>query len=392
MTRLCFWALTGLLAMGGAPVGAEESAIPEYDVEIPTHWPAPEPVGHGGGPVSDAMLRASGESKTSWLQYHGDDRGYRHSPITSLTPENVKRLRPAWVLPTGTVGQLEASPVVYDGVLYLTTSYNRLFALDATSGEVLWRYDHEQPPNLRLCCGPPNRGVAIAGNRVLMATLDAQLLAFERRTGEILWKTEIADYTKGFSATSAPLIVGDLAIIGIAGGEYGVRGFFDAYDLSKGKRVWRHYTVPAEGEPGVETWSGKSYETGGAPAWTTGLYDAATDTLFWTTGNPSPDWNGDGRLGDNLYSNSLLAIEPKTGKRKWHFQFTPHDVWDYDGNTHLFLVDVDFEGQTIPAIAQPNRNGFFYLLAADLGDALESMGQAFEFRDRLFECVSRHAE
>jgi alcohol dehydrogenase (cytochrome c) len=240
---------------------------------------------------------------------------------------------------------------------------------------VLWRYDHQNGSNLPLCCGPANRGVAITGDVVLMATLDAHLIAFDRRTGAIVWNTEITDYTKGFTATSAPLVVGDLAYIGIAGGEYGVRGFVDAYETKTGKRVFRHYTVPAAGEPGVETWSGTSYERGGAPAWTTGTYDPESDTLFWTTGNPSPDWNGDDRLGDNLYSNSLLALDPKTGEQKWHFQFTPHDVWDYDGNSHIFLVDATVDGTPRKLIAQANRNGFFYLI--DRSDGSFVKGKAY---------------
>jgi alcohol dehydrogenase (cytochrome c) len=156
--------------------------------------------------------------------------------------------------------------------------------------------------------------------------------------------------------------VGDVAVIGIGGGEYGVRGFFDGYDVKTGQRKWRHYTIPAAGEPGVDTWAGDSYKSGGGATWVSGSYDAATDTLFWAVGNPSPDWNGDLRTGDNLYTDSVLAIDPKSGKRKWHFQTTPHDVWDYDGNSEMYLVDVKRGGQTIPALAQANRNGFFYVI------------------------------
>lgn len=329
---------------------------------LPTHWTAKQPAGRGAGPVTRAMLEDPFADHSRWLHYGGDYRGFRHSPLEQLTPENVSKLQVAWAFSTGTTGQFEVSPVLYDGVLFVTSSYNRLFALDAATGVVLWRYDHQNGENLPLCCGPPNRGVAISGDLVLMATLDAHLIAFDRKTGEIAWNTEITDYTKGFTATSAPLIVGELAYIGIAGGEYGVRGFFDAYKVATGERVWRHFTVPAAGEPGVETWAGKSYEHGGSPAWTTGSYDVESDTLFWTTGNPSPDWNGDDRAGDNLYSNSLLALDPKTGERKWHFQFTPHDVWDYDGNTHIFLVDTEIDGKPRKLIAQPNRNGFYYLI------------------------------
>ena len=366
-------AFVAVLALGvsGSASGQEQQLSVEVELPpLPTHWVASEPVGNGAGPVSDAMLSEAPGDPSRWLLYGGDYRNYRHSPLESLNPASVKDLRVAWALPTGTTGQFEVSPVIYDGVMYVTTSYNRLFALDAKTGEMLWRYDHEQPPQLRLCCGPPNRGVAIAGDLVMMATLDAKLIAFQRRTGEIAWSVEIANFEDGYSATSAPLVVGDLAVIGIAGGEYGVRGFFDAYEVSTGKRVWRHYTVPAEGEPGVETWAGDSYRNGGSPAWTSGAYDVESDTLYWTTGNPSPDWNGDLRAGDNLFSNSLLAVEMKTGKRKWHFQFTPHDVWDYDGNTQIFLVDVERNGATVKAVAQANRNGYFYLIDRESGEFL----------------------
>ena len=327
-----------------------------------THWIHEGPAGRGAGPVTADMLKKAPADPSTWLHFGGNYATWRHSPIKSLTPASLKDLRVAWMLPTGVAVQLEVSPIVYDGILYATASHNRLFAADAVTGKLLWRYDHEQPKDLRICCGPVNRGAAIAGDNILMATLDARLIAFDRKSGKIVWNTEIAPYDRGLSATSAPLVVGDIAVIGIAGGEYGVRGFFDGYDVKTGERRWRHFTVPVEGEPGVETWAGDSWKSGGAPTWVTGSYDPATDTLFWATGNPSPDWNGDLREGDNLYSDSVLAVDPKTGKRKWHFQFTPHDVWDYDGNSELFLVDVERGGQKVPALAQANRNGYFYLL------------------------------
>lgn len=337
-----------------------------------THWLNAGPIGTGAGPVTGTMLTAPQDYSNQWLQFGGDWSNSRFSPITELSPENVDRLEVAWGFNTGTVGQFAVSPVIYDGIMYVTSSYNRLFALNAASGELYWRYDHPQPADLRLCCGPANRGVAITGDRVLMATLDARLLAFDRRSGEILWNTEIIEYNRGYSATSAPLVVKNLAIIGVGGGEFGIRGFFDAYDVTTGERVWRHYTVPAAGEPGADTWSGTSYQYGGAPAWTIGAYDPELDTLYWTTGNPSPDWNGDARLGDNLYSDSVLALDPDTGEMKWYFQFTPHDLWDFDGNTHLFMVDYEHEGGMVKALVQANRNGFFYVINRETGQFLRA--------------------
>ena len=360
---LCVLTLLVACVLGADTAFAQVEGPAEIQLApLPTHWTAQKPAGSGAGPVTGAMLEDPFGDGARWLHYGGSYRNFRHSPLDTLTPASVPKLQVAWAFSTGTNGQFEVSPIVYDGVLYVTSSYNRLFALDARTGALLWRYDHQNGPNLPLCCGPANRGVAITGDLVLMATLDAHLIAFDRRTGEIAWNTEIIDYTKGFTATSAPLVVGDLAYIGIAGGEYGVRGFVDAYQTKTGKRVFRHYTIPAKGEPGAETWAGTSYETGGAPAWTTGAYDRETDTLFWSTGNPSPDWNGDERLGDNLYSDSLLALDPRTGKQKWYFQFTPHDVWDYDGNSHIFLVDTKVDGKPRKLVVQANRNGFFYMI------------------------------
>lgn len=358
-------------AVQSAPPTAK-TPVDQISGRSSSHWVAEKPIDNGAGPVTNKLLRSAAKDSKNWLHYGGDYRNFRHSPLKSITPESVKNIKVAWTMATGTTGQMGNSPVVYDGVMYVTSSWNRLFAMDAKTGEILWRYDHTQPKDLRICCGPANRGVAIQGDLVLMGTLDARLIAFNRKTGEIVWNTEIIDYRDGFSVTSAPLIVDGLAYIGIGGGEFGVRAFFDAYNVKTGEHVWRHYTVPTKGEPGAETWAGDSYKTGGAPTWTTGTYDVETDTLFWTTGNPSPDWNGDVREGDNLYSDSILAVDPKTGERKWYFQFTPHDVWDYDGNSHLFMVDLMVDGKKVKAVAQPNRNGYLYILDRTNGKFLRA--------------------
>ncbi len=371
------WALAACLAIGGSPTyaaPAEPAGVADAEVKLPpppTAWYAAKPVGTSAGPVTAAQL-AKGPDRSSWLTYGGDYRNFRHSPVAGITPATVKRLHVAWAAPTGTTGQFETSPVVYGGVMYITSSYNRLIALDARTGQFLWRYDVQLPGDLRLCCGPANRGVAIGGDLVFMATLDGHLIAFDRTTGKVAWNVVVANYKDGYSITAAPLVVGDLVYTGVAGGEFGAPGFIDAYDLKTGKRAWRINTVPSAGQPGVETWAGESWKSGGAPSWTTGAYDQETKTLFWTVGNPSPDWNGDKRAGDNLYSNSLLALDPLTGKMKWYFQFTPHDVWDYDGNTQIFLVDTVVDGKPVKAIAQANRNGYFYLLDRTSGRFLRA--------------------
>ena len=358
-----------------AVIDDEPEDEPEVDAALirrqPTnHWTNDQPIGQGLGPVSTETLAGGTANPEQWLHYGGDYRNFRHSPVTALNPESIQNLEVAWSFPTGTDGQFAMSPIVYDGIMYMTTSYNHLMALNAESGELYWRYDHPQPEDLRICCGPANRGVAIKDNMVVMGTLDAHLLAFDRFSGEILWDIEMIEHSIGFSSTAAPLIVKNMAIIGIGGGEYGVRGFFDAYDLTTQERIWRVYTIPAEGEPGNDTWAGDSWKTGGAPTWSVGAFDAATNTIMWTTGNPAPDWNGDDRAGDNLYSDSVLAVDADTGEYKWHYQFTPHDVWDYDGNTTIFQADITFEGQERQALVQANRNGYFYLLDRVTGEFL----------------------
>ena len=362
-------------AMSSSAFATATGGTADAEVKLPPPpgaWYAEKPVGNDAGPVTQKALEQDPNGPGQWLLYGGSYRNFRHSPETSITPDTVKNLHVAWSAPTGTTGQFETSPVVYGGVMYITTSHNRLMALDAKTGKFLWRYDAKLPDDLRLCCGPANRGVAIGGDLVVMSTLDAHLIAFDRMTGKVKWAVELANYKDGFSATAAPLIVNDLVYIGVAGGEFGARGFIDAYDLKTGKRVWRVHTVPGKDDPAAKTWAGDSWKSGGAPAWTTGTYDPETGTLFWTVGNPSPDWNGDLRGGDNLYSDSVLALDPKTGKMKWHFQFTPHDVWDYDGNTQIFLINTEIDGKKVKALAQPNRNGYFYLLDRTNGKFLRA--------------------
>jgi alcohol dehydrogenase (cytochrome c) len=323
-------------------------------------------------PVTQERLLKGTDEVSSWLMYGGNYQNWRFSPLKDINRQNIKKLQAAWIFQTGIPGQLEAAPIVADGIMYLVASFNHVYALNAVTGEPLWKYDHPLPDDLRICCGPTNRGVAIADDKVFLGTLDARMVALDRKTGAVAWNVKMDEYNLGYSSTAAPLVIKDKVIIGIAGGEYGVRSFIDAYDIKTGERKWRRYTIPAAGEKGVETWAGDSWKTGGGPAWVTGSYDPEQNLLYWATGNPSPDWNGDSREGDNLYTNSVLALDPDTGDLKWYFQFTPHDVWDYDATNGLFLLDVQRSGQTVKALAQPNRNGFLYVLDRASGRYLHS--------------------
>ncbi len=323
-------------------------------------------------PVTQERLLKGTDDTANWLMYGGNYLNWRFSPLKDVNRQNVKKLQVAWIFQTGIPGQLEAAPIVADGVLYLVASYNHVYAMNAETGEPLWKYDHPLPDDLRICCGPTNRGVAIADDKVILGTLDAHMVALNRKTGAVAWNVKMDDYTAGYSSTGAPIVIKDKVIIGIAGGEYGVRSFIDAYDVKTGERKWRRYTVPTAGEKGVETWGGDSWKTGGGPAWVTGSYDPEQNLLYWATGNPSPDWNGDVREGDNLYTNSVLALDPDTGDLKWYFQFTPHDVWDYDATNGMFLLDVQRNGQKVKALAQPNRNGFLYIIDRTSGKYLHN--------------------
>ncbi len=329
--------------------------------------------------VTAERLAKGTADDSGWVTYGGSYDNSRYSPLADINRNNVKGLTASWIFQTGVAGQLEASPIVADGVLYLTAAFNNLYALDAKTGDTLWHYEHQMPSDLVICCGPTNRGVAIAGNKVFMATLDARLVALDRATGKVVWNTVLDDYKNGHSATAAPLVVNKLVLIGSAGGEYGARGFIDAYDLETGKRAWRRYTIPAAGEPGVETWAGDSWKTGGGPPWNTGTYDAKTNLVFWATGNPSPDWNGDSREGDNLYTNSVLALDSATGELKWYFQFTPHDVWDYDATNGIVVTDLTIGGKAQHVVVQANRNGYVYVLDAATGKFV----QGSQYTERL---------
>jgi alcohol dehydrogenase (cytochrome c) len=297
-----------------------------------------------------------------WLLYSGDYTGQRHSPLIEITPGNVASLRPEWTFQTGVVGKFEATPIVIDGILYATGPLNHAWAIDGATGKQIWHYQRQLPEGLKVCCGLVNRGFAVLGDRLYMATLDAHLVALSMKDGSVVWDVEIADFHQGYAATAAPLVVKGRLIVGIAGGEYANRGFIDAYNPADGRRVWRFWTVPGPGEPGSDTWPADVLERGGAPTWVTGTYDPELNTLYWGTGNPNPDWDGENRPGDNLYAASLVALDPDTGTLRWHFQFTPHDTHDWDSNQIPVLADVTIDGQPRKVVLQANRNGYLYVL------------------------------
>ena len=307
-----------------------------------------------------------------WPTYHGVLTGNRHSPLDQINASNVANLGARWTFTIASTRKLEMTPVVVDGMMYVT-SVNEAHALDARSGREIWRFERPRSKGLAGdAAGGINRGVAILGDRVFIVTDNAHLLALHRLTGSVLWDVEMADSHQNYGATSAPLVVHDLVIVGPSGGDEGVRGFIGAYKASTGERVWQFWTVPAPGEPLSETWKGKAIEHPCATGWLTGTYDSETDTLFWTTGNPCPDYNGDERVGDNLYSDSVLALEPQTGKLRWHFQYTPHDLHDWDSTQTAMVVDAEYEGRPRKLLLHANRNGYFYVLDRTNGKFLRA--------------------
>jgi alcohol dehydrogenase (cytochrome c) len=317
----------------------------------------------------ERILKAHSEPG-NWLTYSGDYEGHAYSALDQIHTGNIAGLKVAWMYQTGVSHHFETMPLVFDGVMYITEPPSNVTALDLRTGRPIWTYRRVLPKGIIVCCGQVNRGLAVLDDQLFLGTIDAHLVALDLRTGRVRWDVEVADYKAAYSITAAPLAVKDRIIVGIAGAEYGIRGFLDAYDAKSGKRVWRFWTVPGPGEPGNETWSGDSWKTGGAPTWVTGVYDPVSNLVYWGTGNPAPDMVGEERKGDNLYSDSLLAIDADTGKLKWHFQFTPHDVLDMDSNQVPVLLDAEFRGRPRKLVLFANRNGFYYVLDRLTGEYL----------------------
>jgi len=330
------------------------------------------PLAGQGLPVTYERLVKADQEPGNWLTYSNSYNSWRFSRLDQINTQTVKNLHVKWLFQARSPDKFETTPLVVDGIMYLTRPENDVFAIDAATGRVLWTYSHKNPERTYNCCGKVNRGLAIMGNRLFMNTLDMHLIAIDAKSGRELWKTEIIDYTAsgGYAATGAPLAVKDKVIVGMAGGEHSISGFLDAYDVATGKHLWRFHTIPQPGEPNFGTWAGDSWKTGGVATWNNGSYDPETNTVYWGTSNPWPDYNGDSRAGDNLYSCSILALDANTGKLKWHYQLTPHDTHDWDATQIPILLDGQFRGRPRKLMAWAARNGFYYLLDRNTGEFL----------------------
>ena len=305
-----------------------------------------------------------------WLTHNGNDSGNRYSPLKQITTANVSSLKVKWMFPLDSAG-LEVTPLEADGTLYVTGP-NQVFALDALTGEALWHYSRPASPGM---LGDAklgtNRGVAILGDKVFFVTDNAHLLALDRASGKMTWETPLApDQSQPYGGTMVPLVVSNMVVAGVAGADHGIRGFIAAYNPENGALIWRHWTVPRKGEPGIDTWQGPEPLAGGGSSWLTGSYDAASDTLYWATGNPYPDSNDKDRPGDNLYTNCVLALNPGNGDLKWYYQFTPHDLKDRDATEPNVLVDTVYKGKPSKLLLHADRNGFFYVLDRTTGEVL----------------------
>ncbi|MBV9506997.1 MAG: PQQ-binding-like beta-propeller repeat protein, partial [Acidobacteriia bacterium] len=290
------------------------------------------------------ITEAAGEPQ-NWLTYSGSYNGQRYSALSQITPENVKNLELQWVYQAKSLEKYEATPLVVDGIMYTIQNPDDVVALDAATGRVYWTYSWPPASTARPCCGRLSRGLAILDNTLFLATIDARLIAIDAKSGKELWNVIVGRPEAGYAMTLAPLVVKNKVIVGVAGGEYGIRGFIDAYDAKTGDRAWRFYTIPGPGEKGHETWSGDSWKIGGAPVWVTGTYDPLLNLTYWGIGNAGPDRNGDDRQGDNLYSSSVVALDGDTGTLKWYYQFSPHNEYDYDATEIPVLLDTEWQGR-----------------------------------------------
>lgn len=336
-------------------------------------------------------LKDAGHDSANWLTYSGTLDGQRHSRLSQIHRQNVARLKVKWLFQVESTDGIETSPLVIGTTMYLTTPPGNVWALDARTGAPLWSYSRPMLSGVMTCCGFVNRGLAVLGTTLYFGTLDAHLVALDAGTGVVKWDVKVAEYRDGFSITGAPLAVDGKVVVGIAGGDYGIRGFLDAYDARTGHRAWRFQTIPGPGEPGHETWRGDSWKTGGAPTWMTGSYDAGLKLLYWAVGNPGPDFQSAVRPGDNLYSNCVLALDVETGRLRWYYQFTPHDDHDWDATEILVLADAELGARPRKLLLQANRNGFYYVLDRETGAFLTAKAFVRQTWNEGFDSAGRPA-
>lgn len=316
-----------------------------------------------GAEVTPKRLNESRSEPHNWLSYYGSYDAWRYSELDQVNRGNVKKLIPVWTFQTGEIdGGLQSSPIVVDGVMYITGAWNRVFAIDAVTGEELWHYYHPRTEEIPGLYGTWNRGVAVGHGLVFMGTLDNKLVALDAESGREVWQVEIENAKQcGCNITGAPLLVKDKIVTGVTGGDSAHRGYISAFDAKTGRHAWRFWTIPGPGEPGNDTWKGDSWKFGGGSSWITGSYDPELDILYWGVGNPAADFYGESRKGDNLYTDSIVALDPDTGKLIWHYQEIPYDVWDWDSAYEIVLVDLEYGGEKRKLLVNPNKGGFTWV-------------------------------
>jgi alcohol dehydrogenase (cytochrome c) len=355
-------------AQSGMAAVSQRTAKRTFPDAVLDAWPDP----HEG--VTPQRLLHPNSEPQNWLTFAGTYSSQHYSVLNQITSANAHDLELKWVFQARWLDPYETTPIVVDGVLY-TMQGDDVVALDATTGRLFWIYRYTPVPDARLCCGRISRGLAILGNTLYMAAVDAHLIAIDAKTGTQLWDTKVAETTSGYTMTIAPMVVHDKVIVGVAGGEYGIRGFIAAFDAHYGKEAWRFYTTAAPGEPGGETWGGDSWKHGGGSVWLTGSYDPDNNLLYWGIGNAGPDYNGDVRPGDNLYTSAMVALDADTGKLKWHYQANPHNEFDWDAVQTPVMANIQWKGQPRKVILWADRNGFYYVLDRNTGEFLH--GTAF---------------
>jgi alcohol dehydrogenase (cytochrome c) len=351
-------AVMALLALLDPPAEAADSAASSSAAADSPNLATDAPASPAYRPVTQERLEKP--EPGNWLMARGNYQGWGYSPLEQINAANVRELTPLWTLSTGIAESHQAATIVNDGIMFVSTPQNRVLAIRASNGDLLWRYERELPAEM-LQLHPTNRGVALYGDKVYMATMDACVVALSATTGEVAWEQCVADWNEGYYMTIAPLAAKGKILVGVSGGEMGIRGFIAALDAESGKEAWRAHTVPGPGEPGHETWKGDTWKTGGAPAWMQGHYDPASNLAYFGTGNGGP-WMPDMRPGDNLYATSVIALDVDTGKIKGHHQYQWNDAWDWDEVSAPLLIDVQRDGRTIPAAVHAGRNGYLWTL------------------------------